>query len=82
MVERRKAWQCTGCGRLDDPRPCVGVCRDQKVEYVLAREHDVAIAALARLARMIASTTPRAGEHERHWLALQREARRILEGLA
>ena len=80
-IERRKAWQCVGCGRLDDPRPCVGICRDEKVEYVLARDHDAALAGLVRLARTIATTTPRPGACERHWIALQREARRILEGL-
>ena len=57
-----------------------------------AADHDAALAelALARrqaedlaaLVRQIAHTTPRAGESERTWLALQSRARRILETLA
>jgi hypothetical protein len=70
-----------GCGRIDDPRPCVGICRDVKVEYVLAAEHDKAIAALVKLARAIALTTPREGECLRHWRALQLQARRALESV-
>ena len=77
-IERRKVWECVGCGRIDDPRPCVGICRDQKVEYVLAQEHDEALAALAAVVRTIATTTPREGEAVRHWRALQERAREVL----
>lgn len=77
--ERVKVWQCVGCGRIDDPRPCVGICRDEKVEYVLAADHERSIAALRSLARAIALTTPREGECRRHWQALQEHARRALE---
>jgi hypothetical protein len=80
-IERRKVWQCIGCGRIEDPRPCVGICRDEKAEYVLAADHDRALAALVAVARMIARTTPREGDCARHWDALQRQARRALEGL-
>ena len=80
-VERRKVWECVGCGRIDDPRPCVGICRDQKVEYVVAREHDELVDALAGVARAIATTTPREGEALRHWRALQERARRALAAL-
>jgi len=79
-VARRKVWECIGCGRIDDPQPCVGICRDQKVEYVLAADHDRAVAELAAIARIIATTTPRAGELERHWSALQARARKALAG--
>ena len=44
--ERIKVWQCIGCGRIDDPKPCIGVCKDQKVEYVLAVDHDREVNAL------------------------------------
>ena len=59
----------------------MGICRDVKVEYVLAAEHDQAIAVLVKLARAIALTTPREGECLRHWRALQLEARRALEAV-
>lgn len=77
-IERRRVWECVGCGRIDDPRPCVGICRDQKVEYVLAAEHERAVDALSDVVRLIATTTPRPGEAERHWKALQERARRAL----
>ncbi|HET7780668.1 MAG TPA: hypothetical protein VFL07_19170 [Rudaea sp.] len=51
-----------------------------------AAAHDAAIAAerrragdLIALARMIACTTPREGECERTWLALQARAARVLK---
>jgi hypothetical protein len=77
-IPRRKVWECIGCGRIDDPQPCVGICRDAKVEYVLAKDHDVAVAALTEVVRTIATTTPRPGEAERHWKALQERARKAL----
>lgn len=77
-IERRKVWECIGCGRIDDPQPCVGICRDAKVEYVLAADHDRALSALLDVVRAIAATTPRAGEAERHWKALQERARKAL----
>jgi hypothetical protein len=80
-LERRKVWQCIGCGRIEDPRPCVGICQDRKEEYVLAADHDRAIEALVKLARTIALTTPREGEALRHWKALQERARSALETL-
>ena len=77
-VARRKVWECIGCGRIDDPQPSVGICRDAKVEYVLAADHDRAMAALLEVVRTIATTTPRSGEAERHWKALQARAREAL----
>jgi hypothetical protein len=77
-LERRKVWQCIGCGRIEDPRPCVGICQDRTEEYVLAAEHDRAVEALARVVRTIALTTPREGEALRHWKALQERARSAL----
>ena len=76
--ERIKVWQCVGCGRIDDPRPCVGICRDAKVEYVLASEHDQAVAELEAIVRTIAQTTPREGQALRHWRALQARARKLV----
>lgn len=88
-AEVHKAWQCIGCGRIDDPRPCVGVCRDQKVEYVLASEHraeldrlTAAMQALRDVVQRIALTTPHAGEAETTWRALQQRARQALAGNA
>lgn len=81
MVETRKVWQCVGCGRIDDPQPCVGICQDRKVEIVYASDYAAAAArveALEALLRRIAFTTPRPGECESTWRALQGDARRLL----
>lgn len=88
MSERITAWQCIGCGRIEGAQPCVGICEDRRTEFVYAADHDAALAelALARrqaedlasLVRQIAHTTPRAGESERTWLALQARAREVL----
>ena len=84
-MQRIKVWQCIGCGRIDDPQPCVGVCRDAKVEDVLASHHDAEIAAaraqieaLRAVVRRIAGTNPRDGQYEATWKALQGAARDAL----
>jgi len=86
-VNRIKVWQCIGCGRIDDPQPCVGVCRDQKVEWVLAADHDAELAAaraeieaLRDVVRRIALTNPRDGQWEPTWRALQARARGLVRG--
>ena len=89
MTERITTWQCIGCGRIEGAQPCVGICEDRRVEFVYAADHDEALAELAlirrqaedlaALVRQIAHTTPRAGESERTWLALQARALRLLD---
>lgn len=91
MSARITAWQCIGCGRIEGPQPCIGVCQDRKVEFVYAPEHDDTLAELARvrgevqaltvLIRQLAHTTPREGEWEHTYRALQARARRVLESL-
>lgn len=80
-----KAWQCIGCGKIEAPQTCVGVCQDRRVEFVYASEHASLLAemqarleALEKIARQIAYTTPRDGEWERSYRALGERARRIL----
>lgn len=84
-VNRIKVWQCVGCGRIDDPQPCVGICRDEKREYIPAEDHDAAMAeaqeeleVLRQIARELATITPREGEWERNYRALQARARAVL----
>jgi hypothetical protein len=80
-VARIKVWRCVGCGRIDHPQPCVGICRDAKAELVDAADYETAesrVAALEALLRRIAFTTPRAGESEGAWRAFQRDARALL----
>ena len=73
-AERIKVWQCVGCGRIDHPQPCVGICRDQKAEFVNATDYD----RLEKLLRRIAFTLPKDDEYESAWRAFQRDARALL----
>ena len=80
-VARIKVWRCVGCGRIDHPQPCVGICRDARAELVDAADYEAAesrIATLESLLRRIAFTTPRPGETASAWRAFQRDARALL----
>jgi len=89
---RVTVWQCIGCGRIEGPQACIGVCQDRKVEFVYASVHEEALAelellrrqtkALAAVVRQLARTTPREGEWERSYRALQDQARQALASLA
>jgi hypothetical protein len=86
--ETIKAWQCIGCGRLDAPANCIGVCQDRKVELVGAWDYaEVAVAleeateritALESLLGRLAHITPREGAWKDSYLALQAQARKLL----
>ena len=88
MTEYVKAWQCIGCGKIEAPQTCIGVCQDRKVQFVYAFEHEQVLAqarraqqraeALEGVVRRLAFTTPRNGEWERSYRALQDQARRAL----
>jgi len=83
-----QAWQCIGCGRLELPATCIGVCEDRKVELVGAWDYaEVAvaledanerIAALESLLGRLARVTPREGAWKDSYLALQAQARKLL----
>src|SRR5262249_34184452 len=85
------AWECIGCGRIEGPQPCIGVCQDRKVSFVYASDYaavlsrlleaEERIAALEGLIRRMALSTPRTGEWERSCRSLQEEARRGFEGM-
>lgn len=80
-VEPIKVWQCIGCGRIDHPQPCIGVCRDQKAELVYASDYRKALERIGELEAVlgrIARTTPRGEAWETTWRALQDAARQVL----
>lgn len=91
MSDRVKAWQCIGCGKIEAPQTCVGVCQDRKFEFVYASEHEEALArltvaqtmiqALEAITRQLARTTPRTGEWEGSNRALQERARKVLASI-
>lgn len=89
MDGRIEAWQCIGCGRIEAPQNCIGVCQDRKVELVdarsfdeLQREFDAEQAKSARLLALVqrlAWSKPRPDGWERSYLTLQEQARALLE---
>ncbi|KAA3632829.1 MAG: hypothetical protein DWQ08_02855 [Proteobacteria bacterium] len=86
---RVTVWQCIGCGKIEYPQPCIGVCQDRKIDLVYdfayreaverEREAHRQSELLAALVRQIAYTTPRNGQWKRSWQALQKQARDVLE---
>ena len=34
MIDTIDAWQCIGCGKIEAPQTCIGVCRDRKVYFI------------------------------------------------
>ncbi|HMM67923.1 MAG TPA: hypothetical protein PKC03_13375, partial [Dokdonella sp.] len=75
------AWQCIGCGRIEAPQTCIGVCQDRKVFFVPLQDHQEAldqvqqmlgqIHAMKRLITRLAHTTPHEGQWEAAWRAAQ-----------
>jgi hypothetical protein len=79
---RITAWECIGCGRVEGAQPCIGVCQDRRTEFVYAEEYDALaarVAILEGIVRQIATITPREGEWERSYRALQARARAALD---
>ncbi|TAK82517.1 MAG: hypothetical protein EPO20_20835 [Betaproteobacteria bacterium] len=74
MAERMKAWQCIGCGRLEAESTCIGICQDRPVELVYASDY----MELETLVRQLAVTSPREGQWEQSYRALQKRARELL----
>lgn len=89
MTDHIKAWQCIGCGMIEAPQTCIGVCQHHKVEFVYADDHERVVEELAgaqaemevlrAIVRRIATTTPHDGGWERSYLALQAQARSALK---
>ena len=84
MTDYINAWQCIGCGKIEAPQPCIGVCKDHRVQFVYAEDYEevLARALSAKLAfdlvRKLARTTPLENGWRGSYLAFQDEARRIV----
>jgi hypothetical protein len=89
MIRTIEAWQCIGCGKIEAPQTCIGVCQDRKIVMVGIDDHQQALAtagalrnqlrqAQALLSRL-ALSTPRDGQWEQSYRALQQQARSLLE---
>lgn len=91
MAEYIQAWQCIGCGKIEAPQPCIGVCRDRKVLFIGKDEHEAALAEIARLRAQLQSAAsrlqrfglaaPRPGQWETAYTALRDEARALITEL-
>lgn len=91
-IETMQAWQCIGCGKIDGPQNCVGVCKDRKVELVYAADYEAlrkelesaqeVIALLAAQMRQIVHTEPHPQQWERSYRALQARARNAVAAAA
>ena len=91
MIEYVKAWQCIGCGKIEAPQPCLGISQDRKVRFVYAEDYEEAMLQTHRATQRanelqtvvchLALTTPRDGEWEHCYRALQLHARRIMTDL-
>lgn len=84
MTDFVEAWQCIGCGRVEAPQPCIGVCQDRRVRLVAAEDYEAALerarvaeAAFA-LVRRLAGTHPRGERWRESFTAFQQEAQAIL----
>jgi hypothetical protein len=85
-------WWCPVCGGIDAPEECLGICIWRPVAWVerslYERRREQAMSAsrdeqcLRGLVRRIAFVTPRAGQWERGWNAIQADARETLESCA
>lgn len=81
LPETVPVWECIGCGKLERAGACVGICQDRRVEMVYATDHADAllrIEALEEIVRKIAAITPREGQWESSYRALQQQARKAL----
>lgn len=88
MAKHVNAWQCIGCGMIEAPQTCIGVCEHHKVQFVYADDHEATVAELERaraeletlraIVRRLARTTPRGDAWQRSYLALQQQAQRAL----
>jgi len=79
-----KAWECVGCGRIEAPQPCLGICQDRAVELVHAesyRQLQNDNAQMRELILRLARTSPREGQWQAGYQALQVRAAELLERL-
>jgi hypothetical protein len=81
MTQRMKAWQCIGCGRIESNATCLGICQDVPISVVSAADYDAVRRELGELRlflQQLVRTSPRDGEWQRGYRAVQERARRLL----
>jgi len=88
MPETITAWQCIGCGRLEAPQNCIGVCQDRKAEFVSARDYAEVrfaleaaherIGALEAFLGTLVRAVPSSGRWEEGYRAMQARGKKLL----
>ena len=88
MAELIDAFQCMGCGRIDAPRECIGICQDRAMRIVAAADYLAAAEraeaaerereALKELVRQVAHVRPADGRWQDTFEAFQARARALL----
>ena len=88
MAEIIDAFQCLGCGKIDAPRECIGICQDRAMKIVAAGDYFEAVAraeaaeqqceALRELVRQVARVRPADGRWQETFEAFQQRARALL----
>lgn len=81
---RIKAWECIGCGRIEAPQPCLGICQDRAVELVHAEDYarlEKEYEHMRELVLRLARTSPREGQWEAGYKAVQQRARELVAQL-
>lgn len=89
MAEIIDAFQCMGCGRIDAPRECIGICQDRALQIVAAGDYFAALErarAVAQeneqlriLLRQVAHVRPAEGRWQETFEAFQQRARALLQ---
>jgi hypothetical protein len=87
-IEIIEAWGCPVCGRVDAPRPCLGICvrrpgtvadvREYRELAPRAERARAADRALSGLAHILATVTPRPGREELTTARVRSQARDLL----
>ena len=90
MAEIIEAFQCMGCGRIDVPRECIGICQDRLMKIVAAGDYLAAVErarsaereveAMRTLLRQIAHVSPDDDRWQETLEAFQLRARALLKG--
>ncbi|MBV1708169.1 MAG: hypothetical protein KGQ37_13305 [Hyphomicrobiales bacterium] len=89
---RAEVWLCATCGQVEAPQECLGICIRRNGDFVRRQDYQQAdyqatatrehAQQLRRLVTQWASVTPRAGQWESSYRALQARAQALLASLA
>lgn len=83
-IKMIQAWECMGCGRIEAPQPCLGICQDRPVELVTKAEYDRLAQEYGRMRELVlqlALTSPHADQWEVGYRAAQKRARALVDAL-